>query len=253
MQTLVRWPIALLFLAACSDSAPKPPAAPAVRPSVVLDAAIPAGTVRGEILFDGTAPVRKPLPMGGVADCSGHGQVMTESVIVNGDRLQNVLVHVKHGVDLASVPAAPSEPVVLEQRGCVYVPHVLALRTGQTLRVLNADTFNHNVNAKPQRGDNAGFNRTQAAGAHDEVVFKTGELSVPFVCDIHPWMRAYVHALEHPYFALSAADGAFTISGLAPGKYRVEAVHETFGSQDVEVVLDDQAGARATFHFRDTR
>jgi plastocyanin len=242
----------VFVLGACDDGGAKTPAVPAVAPSAVSDASLPAGSVRGTIVFDGVAPERKQVPMGGVASCAAHaGKVLTETVIVDGGKLQNVLVYAKSGVDPASAPPAPSAPVVLEQHECVYSPHVLAMRVGQKLQIHNSDGFNHNVNAKAQRNGNASFNKTQSGGAPPlEVVFDKPELLVPFACDIHPWMRSYVHAIEHPFFAVSGADGTFAIDGLAPGKYRFEAVHETLGTQEVEVVLDGKAGAQATFHFR---
>jgi plastocyanin len=239
--------------AACSKAEPKPVVA-AVAPQVSYDAATPAGAIRGTIVFDGTPPVRNPIPMGGAAGCSEHsGTVLSETVIVNAGHLQNVLVVVKSGVDKSKLPPVPSEPVVLEQHGCLYRPHVLALRTGQKLIVNNTDGFNHNVNAKSQRAKNPSFNQVQPGGGKPiETVFEQPELLVPIGCDIHPWMRAYVHAIEHPYFALSGADGAFAIEGLPPGKYTIEAVHETLGRQELELVLDGKAGAQATFHFRES-
>jgi plastocyanin len=244
--------LTLWTLGACDKGGDNAPAVAAVAPSAASDASLPAGSVRGTIVFDGVAPERKPVPMGGDAGCSKHaGTVLTETVIVNAGHLENVLVYVKSGLDTSHVYPVPSEPVVLEQSACAYRPHVVALRVGQKLTVKNADGFNHNVNAKAQRNGNPDFNQTQSGGAQPlEVVFKSPELLVPFACDIHPWMRSYVHALEHPFFALSDAGGAFAIDSLPPGKYRLEAVHETLGRQELEIVLDGKAGVKATFHFR---
>lgn len=237
---------------ACSQAPPSAPPVPAVAPSASYEADVPADAIRGEIVFDGEAPARNPIPMGGAPGCSAHsGKVLTETVIASDGRLQNVLVVVKSGFDKSKVAPAPSAPVLLEQTGCVYSPHVLALRVGQTLLVKNDDAFNHNVNAKAQRANNPTFNQTQAGGGKPiELVFKEAEQLVPLGCDIHPWMRAYVHAIDHPYYALSDAHGAFAIPGLAPGKYRIEAVHESLGSQELELTLDGRAGARAIFHFK---
>jgi plastocyanin len=244
--------VSLLPLAACDQKAPSTPQVPAVAPEVTADAAAPATSIRGSVVFDGVAPARTPVPMGGVASCAAHaGKILTETVIVDGGKLQNVLVYVKSGFDAANVPAALATPIVLQQHDCSYQPHVLALRTGQTLEIQNSDAFNHNVNAKAERNDKGRFNQTQSGGAPPiTVVFDKPELLVPFGCDIHPWMRSYVHVLDHPWFAISAADGSFAIDKLPAGKYHLEAVHESLGRQQADVTLDGKAGAQVVFHFR---
>jgi plastocyanin len=215
---------------------------------VELDAAVPADTLRGVVRFAGDPPARRPLPMSQGSGCSNSAP-LSEALIVTAGGIANVLVHARSGVLPESIAPAPTTPVVLNQEDCVYAPHVVALRAGQPLQVTNSDGVTHNVNAKPQRGER--FNLSQTPGAPPiEAQFERGELSIPLTCDIHPWMSAFVHVLEHDAFALSAASGEFSIRGLAPGRYRFEAVHEALGAVEFEVELDGRAGARAALEFR---
>ena len=238
------------ILAACGGDSKPAASAPQTPPQVRVDANLPAGVVRGVASFDGAPPARVPIAMDGISGCP-HSGALTESVLVADGKLANVLVYVKEGVDRSKVPPAPTAPVVLDQVGCTYVPHVVAVQVGQPLHVHNGDATTHNVNAKPARGGNQNFNSMQPPSSADIVTtFAEPEVSVPFGCDIHPWMRAWVHAVAHPYFALTKPDGSFEITGLPPGKYRFEALHEWLGKQSFELELDAEHGAEVTLVWR---
>lgn len=248
-------PIGLVLLTFACDSGSEPAASapPPIPPKVEADPSIPSGVIRGVALFEGEAPPRRPIATGGAPGCEGHGTLLSESAVVADGRLANVFVVARSGFDEASVPPPSPEPAVLDQLGCSYVPHVLAVRVGQPLHVRNSDPTAHNVNAKPKRPQNeaASFNSTQAPGSPEiEVRFEASETQVPFGCDIHPWMRAWVHAVAHPWHAISAADGTFEIAGLAPGRYRFEAIHEWLGTRSFEVDLTPEHGARVTLAWR---
>ncbi len=215
--------------------------------------ALPAepGVLRGAVLLKGTPPPRKEISMGAVAGCEGHAQpVLTEAAIVTDGRVQNAVVWIKKGIAPDSVPAPPAEPAVLDQKGCLYVPHVMAVRAGQKFLVRNGDQATHNVNARPERAKNKAFNHSQPANSPDiEVVFPEREVAVRFGCDMHPWMNSWVAVLDHPYFAISGPDGSWSIPGLAPGSYELEVWHETFGRESAELTLSAEDGARADFTY----
>ncbi len=218
------------------------------RATVELDAALAPGEVRGVVRFAGEPPARRPLPMSQGSGCSNSAP-LSEALIVTDGRIANVLVHARSGIRPADVAPPPSAPVLLNQADCVYSPHVVALRAGQMLQIANSDGVTHNVNAKPERS--ARFNLSQNPGAPEiEAVFERTELSIPLTCDIHPWMSAFVHVLEHDAFALSSTNGEFAISGLAPGRYRFEAAHEALGEVEFELELDGRAGARVELEFQ---
>lgn len=209
---------------------------------------VPPGELRGEARFLGEPPARRPLPLSGAAGCGGDAP-LSEALIVTAGGVANVLVHARSGLAPQPIAPAPAAPVVLDQANCLYAPHVVALRAGQRLEIRNSDGVTHNVNAKPQRSER--FNLSQTPGAKPlEAHFERGELSIPLSCDIHPWMSARVHVLEHDAFALSGLDGSFTIRGLPPGRYRFEALHEALGELEFEVELDSRAGAFVSLEFR---
>jgi len=206
-----------------SESGGDAPAAPIEKRDI--DSA-QTGTVRGRVTFDGEAD--EPVVLSNIPKQPGcqHGHEtapISEFMIVNDGGLQNAFVRVKKGLEAWNVPAAPDEPVVLEQLGCVYRPHVQGLQVGQTLLIRNSDPTNHNVNCGSQRQP---FNINQGPGVADHEVDFTNREVIRFKCDIHPWMSSWVGVEEHPFFAVSAADGSFEIAGLPPGSYEIEAVHE---------------------------
>ncbi len=223
-----------------------------LTPEVQLAADVPADCVRGSVVFEGTPPERRPVRMSSSEGCGVSGTPpLNEAAVITDGKIANVFVVVKDGLAAKAVWPVPSTPVTLRQSGCMFVPHVVALQVGQTLLVNNADMAMHNVNAKSQRSEGARFNRMHAPGAKDiEVQFSAPERSVPFGCDFHPWMSAWVHAVEHPFFAVSALDGSFEIRGLAPGRYRFDAVHEWLGTHSFEVTLDGRSGARVVLRHR---
>lgn len=216
--------------------------------SVHAEEGVAADTLRGVVRFVGAPPARRPLPVSAGTGC-GDGAPSTDTLIVTDGRVADVLVHAKRGVKPETVAPAPSEFVLLDQRGCVYSPHVVALRVGQPLAVRNSDSITHNVNAKPQRSER--FNVSQTPGAPDLVQrFERPELSIPLGCDIHPWMSARVHVLDNDAFGLTSPDGEFEIHGLAPGAYRFEAQHEWLGSVDFDVEFDGIHGVAVELEFR---
>jgi carboxypeptidase family protein len=206
-----------------------------------------AARLQGVVRFEGTPPKREEVPVTEAACHAKHATILTEEVIVTDGALANVLVHVKQGLE-GRIFVPPAEPAILGQQACVYVPHVLAMQHGQRWIVRSSDPVLHNVHTYPKKS--TGRNLPMPAGSKElELTLKEAELSVPVRCDVHPWMAAVAHVLKHPYFAVTDASGHFSISGLPPGRYKIEALHERLGSQTQEIELAASAGSELNFSF----
>jgi len=245
----------VLGLVACDGKAPSDSgAAPMVRPADIVAAAV--GRIEGSVLFDGVPPPRSVINTAAEGGCASHpGEpALTEVWVVDQGRIANVIVWIVNpptsGPGLPPDPKLEPEPIVLSQRGCVYRPHVLALRVGQRLRVTNEDRGRHNVRSIARSELNPSVNVNQAEGAAAlELVFAAHEVAVPIVCDLHPWMKAWVGVFDHPYFAVTGADGSFHFDDLPPGEYEVRAWHEVLGRLSAVAKLTAEGGARIEFHF----
>lgn len=194
-----------------------------------------AASIKGKVLIEGNVPENPVISMEADPVCkSSHERtVRAEKVIVNPDKtLKNVFVYLKEGVSGKSEP--PKSKAVLDQKGCLYSPHVLGVQTGQALSILNSDTTLHNVHALGQK--NPEFNLGMPIrGMKMERAFFNPEVMVKFKCDVHPWMNAYVGVLPHSHFDVTDETGTFEISGLEPGEYPVEAWHEAYGVQTAKI------------------
>ena len=224
-----------LLAGACSP-APAPPAAPPAA-SKRVDTAT-AGSVSGRITFDGTAPKPELIRMGKDAACvAGAGpNPQSDAVLISADGgLANAFVYIKDSFDGYGFDT-PTEAVTMDQKGCVYVPRVFGVRVGQPIDILNSDATIHNVHALPMQ--NQEFNESQnRAGMRTTKVFTVPEVMVRIKCDFHGWMAAHVGVMSHPFFAVTDASGAYSIKGLPPGTYTLEAWHETFGTRTQQVTI----------------
>jgi plastocyanin len=174
----------------------------------------------------------------------------SQQYVVTKGRLTNVYIYIKEGLEGKNF-AVSSDPVVLNQKGCRYDPHVLALMAGQTLRVLNDDPTMHNVHAQPNAPGNQQWNMSQMPrGAPIETTFHNPEVMMPFKCNQHPWMKAYVNVAANPFYAVSDAQGGFEIKGLPPGEYTVAAVHEALGEQTQKITVGATESKNIDFTYR---
>jgi len=212
-------------------------------------AAAGSASIRGSVKFKGAAPAREKIRMDADPECKKqHAEaVLSEEAVVNDNgTLRNVFVYVKQGAS-GSFPA-PSSPVILDQKGCWYHPRIFGIQVNQPLEIVNSDPSMHNVNAKPST--NQPFNIAQPTqGMKTAKKFAKPEVGVKFKCNVHPWMTAYGHVLEHPFFSLTGAEGSFAITGLPAGSYVVEAWHEKYGTQTQNVTVGDGESATAEFAF----
>jgi plastocyanin len=218
-----------------------PPAAPAAA------AATGSGVIAGTITYANGDP-DTVIKMDADPVCQGlHAEpAYSEKIVADGGGLANVFVYVKSGLDGGF--SAPQDKVVLNQQGCQYSPHVSGIMVGQTLVIKNSDPTLHNVHARPVK--NTEFNQGQPfQGMELEKSFDTAEVMVPFRCDVHPWMASYMGVLDHPFFAVSGADGSFSIDGLPAGDYEIEAWHEELGAKTLSVSVAADGSAEANFDF----
>ncbi|HJU42093.1 MAG TPA: hypothetical protein VJ691_04730 [Vicinamibacterales bacterium] len=244
---------ALIAAVACGGSEPSPaPSAtpPSAAAPAATDTADGPGVITGSVKFAGTAPKPRPLPMDSDPVCVKANPGATSELLVvgPGNGLQNVFVYVKDGLGDRRY-AVPSTPVTLDQKGCTYVPHVFGVQAGQTVLVSNSDPLIHNVHALPK--NNREFNFGQPAKTPPvERVFEKPEIGLPFKCDVHGWMNAYVNVVTHPFFAVTKDDGSFEIKGLPPGSYTLELWHERLGTQTMPVTVDAAAPAKVSASFK---
>lgn len=218
---------------------------------LVLGAPVAAEKISGVAKWDGPPVRRQVVRMGADPKCSAlheGGEDLSPKLLVGETGgIRNVFVYVENGAELAGESPVPSEPVVLTQEGCWYEPRVTGIHTKQTLSIVNDDPTLHNVRslAKSNRPFNIGQPPDQPPR---EKTFPLPENAIKFKCDVHPWMEAYIFVMDHPLWAVTDENGAFTIDGLPAGEHTLVAWHEAFGEQEQVVEVSGETGG-VTFTF----
>lgn len=228
--------IPLLLLGSCGGSSTEPgPKKPAragklkvVEATPALEGAAGPARVTGRGFLDGAIP--SPRRLNEVRHTAGcltkdHPAPLDDRRLVDGDGgIANVVVRLLRA---PQAPAPPEEPVVIDQVDCVFVPHVVALQAGRPVMVKNSDGILHNARLSALSNPSANLSLGPMAAP---VPLELPEPEIcRLTCDIHPWMTAQVVIVEHPWFAVTGADGTFEIPDVPPGTYGLEAWHEVYG------------------------
>jgi hypothetical protein len=228
-------------LTVCSPKDDGGGAARAAPPARTDTEAIQAGgTITGKVKFTGARPTNPRIDMSEEVACKNKypAPPTAETVVVNANgTLSNAFVYVKAGLPAGATYPAPTTPVVLDQSGCRYHPHVFGIRVGQPLNIKNSDPVLHNIKAKAVK--NRPFNVSQPNVTTTPTVrtFAQPEVMVSLECNVHGWMNAFFGVLPHPFFSVTGADGSFSLKGLPPGTYTIEAWHEKYGTQTATVTV----------------
>lgn len=207
------------------------------------------GSVSGKVTYEGTPAKQKPIDMSKEQSCAKqHATPVTTETVVTGpnNALENVVVYVSAGVPDEATP--PSQPAKFDQKGCQYIPHVLAFQVNQTLEIANNDQTSHNIHPLPKV--NREWNKSQPPGTppfsekYDKPEF------IPVKCNIHPWMHGNFAVMKNSHYAVTQDGGGFTLPNLPPGKYTITAWHESYGEQTQEVTISGNETKALNFVFK---
>lgn len=208
------------------------------------------GTITCAVVFEGSAPTPDRIKMSADPKCASlhKDDVFTQAVVANErGGLENVFVYIRDGLGAQRFPT-PREPVVIDQKGCLYEPHVFGMQVNQKILIKNSDPTLHNIHALPKVND--AFNIAQPIkGMQSEQTFAEPEVMVRIKCDVHSWMSCYVGVLNHPYFAVTEANGMCDLVDLPPGDYVVSAWHEKLGTLEQNVTVAAGESKKIEFRF----
>jgi hypothetical protein len=205
------------------------------------------GTITGTVTFSGAPPPPAPVRMNGECAALHKEPVLTADALVHDGRLENAFVYLKDGLG-DRVFAAPAEAVLIDQVGCLYQPHVIGAQTCQPVTFRNGDGVLHNVHGTPTVSSQWNFSMA-VQGSTRTLRIPKPEVAVEVRCDVHPWMRSYVGVVAHPYFAVTGADGRFTLRDVPPGEYVVASWHERFGAREARVTLGAKDSKDVSFAY----
>ena len=211
--------------------------------------------VAGVVKFDGPQPKPRSIRMtekgGAPSSCRKlhkNGLLDRDRVVSKKGEVANVFVYVSEGLEKKTYPL-PKKPALMNQAGCMFEPRVQGILVGQEFLMKNSDPLIHNVRSYSMR--NRPFNIAQPPKTPDrKKTFRRKENEIMIQCDFHPWMKAYIFVMDHPYFAVTNAKGEYQIKGLPAGKYTLTAWHEEFGEQEVEITVDVTGAASTGFTFK---
>jgi plastocyanin len=207
-----------------------------------------AAAIRGVVQYGGGPVEPKKLPVTIDQYVCGKEKA-SEDLLVGPQRgVRNAVVWLQTPPPGAAWEAAPQK-VEMDQKGCVFVPHVVLVPAGGTVEFLNSDRLLHNLHSVSR--ENPSFNRTQPRGRAIPIAFARPEI-IRVNCDLHSWMRAWVVVADHPFYALTNEAGEFALPNVPPGKYTLQIWQETLGitSRDVSVGAED---ARVTVELKAPR
>jgi hypothetical protein len=213
------------------------------------------GKIMGTIKLDGTPPHERPIDMSKEPSCAKEhagNPVRTESVVVGpGGGLQNVVLYLSEGLSGAAASSTGTGKEVWDQKGCQYIPHVMAMDVDEHFKVVNSDQTSHNIHPQPKPGGgNHEWNKSQPPGSPPfDQVWTAEEIAIPVKCNIHPWMHGYMAVVKGPY-AVSNNDGTYTIENVPPGSYTLTAWQEAYGPQTQKVTVAAGKPAKADFTFK---
>jgi hypothetical protein len=216
--------------------------------AIVVYARPGGGTISGKVTYEGTPAKAKPIDMSKEPSCAKqHATPITTETVVTGanNALENVVVYISAG---AADEGAPSQPVKFDQKGCQYIPHVLAFQVNQTLEIANDDQTSHNIHPLPKV--NREWNKSQPPGTPPMTDKYDKPEFIPVKCNIHPWMHGNFAVLKNSHYAVTEGGGSFTLPNLPPGKYSITAWHESYGDQTQEATISGSETKSVNFVFK---
>jgi plastocyanin len=207
-------------------------------------------SVVGKVKFQGTLPQPARVSMSADPSCAKlhPAPAVGQDFVAGSDNsLGNVIVFISDGLQNRTFDV-PTEEVTFEQKGCIYEPHVVAVRANQKLKMVNSDNTTHNIHPIP--ANNREWNKAEPAGMTMEESFPREEIAIPVKCNVHPWMKSYIAVFKHPYFAVTGKDGSFQLPNLPPGEYTVEAWHEKLGTMTQKITVAVGESKTVDFTFK---
>jgi plastocyanin len=200
-----------------------------------------AGTIAGTVHYAKTPPKPIEIDMAQDPACTLGPANYSEGYVVSDGAMANVFIYVKDGLG-NRIYAAPTQPAMIDQKGCRYTPHVVGVMVGQAVRFTNSDPTMHNIHMMPTVEGNQAVDISQppsggSAHPEDERTFRSPELMIPVRCNNHPWMQAFINVAPNPFYAVSDASGKYVIHGLPPGTYTILADQENLGQQTATVTV----------------
>jgi plastocyanin len=246
---------AVFSLAGCNASLPASSTDNPPTPGKPFDPAT-LGTVTGTVTFAGKAPTPIKLDTSMDPGCSLSGKdAHSEQYAVSNGKLANVYIYVKSmklnsGMGMISASVSGSPAATIDQNGCVYTPHVVAVQVGDSIEIDNHDPTMHNIHTMPTVPGNQPVDTSQGPKGRPQLIhFNHPEQMIPLRCNVHPWMEAFINVSSTPWFAVTGPDGKFTLKGMPPGEYTIGAVQEILGEQALTVTVKPQNESKADFTF----